>query len=134
MNFHHLYRLHLVLVKRMRLILYSVEVNAHQVDASDVAVPCCAVVELHGSLVGSSSELCRAWEILWNFSHRMLASDRNVKVVQYVECLHNCLEACAPGWRGCLEECCTHKTGWGSEVTRETEVAAAMSERFQHDT
>ena len=42
-----LYRLHLGLVKRMRLILYLMEIYIHKIYASDIAVPRSPVVQLH---------------------------------------------------------------------------------------
>ena len=91
-------------VERVRLVFDAMKVNVHQVDASDVAVPCCAVVEFHGSLVCDSCELGRAWKALRDVCHSVLAADRDIEVIQDMECLHYSLEAIVPCWGRCLEE------------------------------
>ena len=104
MYLHNLNWLLLCLVERVRLVFDAVEVNVHQVDASDVAVPCSAIVELHGCLVCDSGELCRAWKTFWDVGHSVLAADWNIKVVQDMECLYYSLETCVPSWGCGLEE------------------------------
>ena len=47
-HFHYLNWLYLGLIQRMGLIFYLMEVNIQKIDASDIAVPCRPVVELHG--------------------------------------------------------------------------------------
>lgn len=42
-----LYRLYLSLVKRVRLVLYLMEIYIHKIYASDVAVPRSPVIQLH---------------------------------------------------------------------------------------
>ena len=39
-----LYRLYLSLVKRVRLVLYLMEIYIHKIYASDIAVPCSAII------------------------------------------------------------------------------------------
>lgn len=96
LQLHHLYRLLLNLIKRMRLIFDLMEINAHQVYASDVAVPRSPVIELHCSLVCDSRKLGGTRKILRNIRLQMLAAYRNIEVVQDMECLYYSLETGRP--------------------------------------
>ena len=98
MNLYDFDRLHLGLVEWVRLELHFVEVDGHEVNASDIAVPCCTIVEFKCILICRRCELCGTRQTLWNISHCVLASDRNVKVVQDVECLSDGLESAVPCW------------------------------------
>jgi hypothetical protein len=69
MHLHHLNRLDLSVIKRMRLEFDAVEVDIHQVDASDVVVPCSALVELHCSLISDSSKLRCTWKTFGDLCH-----------------------------------------------------------------
>ena len=60
----HLDRLLLDIIKRVRLIFDLMEINGKYIDATDVAVPCCPVIEFHRSLICHSSELRRTRQIL----------------------------------------------------------------------
>ena len=77
---YHRYRLLLNVVERVALELDLLEVDVHEVNAADVAVPCCSVIELHSLEVGCSSELCRAWETLRDVLLQVLAADRISKL------------------------------------------------------
>ena len=106
----HCHRLLLDIVERVGLELDLLEVDVHEVDATDVAVPCCPIVQLHGFQVCSCSELCRAWESLRDVLLEVLATDRDVEVVQDVEGLDHCVEAVVP-CRSCgLEEGCADES------------------------
>lgn len=105
-----LYRLYLSLVKRVRLVLYLMEIYIHKIYASDIAVPSSPVVQLHGLQVGSSRELSRARHVLRYFALYMLRTDRYIEVVQDVKCLDDCIKTRSPYRRCCLEKCSTHKS------------------------
>ena len=94
----------------MRLELHLMEIYVHQVDTADIAVPCGPVVELHRLQVGSSSELCCARKTFRNVCLNVLLSDRNVEVVQDMECLHYCVESGCPYRSRSLEECRTYES------------------------
>ena len=83
------------------------EIDIVKINASDVAVPCCPVIELHGLLIGDSSKLSRTWKSLRDVCSQMLATDRNIKVVQDMEGLHDSFKAGVPNWRSCLEKRCS---------------------------
>ena len=96
MYLYHLHWLHLVLVQRMRLIPDLMEVDRHEVDAADVAVPCCPVIKLHVLQVGSCSKLSCTRQSLRNIVNCMLTADRNIEVIQNVKCLHNGFKSGVP--------------------------------------
>ena len=129
----HGHRLLLDVVERVGLELDFLEVDVHEVDATDVAVPCCPVVQPHGFQVCSRSELSRAWQAFRDICLHVLAADRDVEVVQDVEGLDDCVEAVVPCWGCGLEEGSTDKSRWGCEVSRETEHAASVAQRLEGD-
>ena len=103
-------RLFLNIIQRMGLVLYLMEIDIHQVDAADIAVPCCPVVEFHRLQVCRSGELCSTWHSCRNLRSYMLASDRNVEVVQDMEGLDYCVKSVIP-YRSCsLEECSSYES------------------------
>ena len=109
LDLYHFNRLHLRVVKRMRLELHAVEIDLHQIYAADCAVPCCPVVESYCILICDSSELSGTWKILRNILCSILNSYWKVEIVEKVESLHNCVESCRLDRGCCLEECRTHE-------------------------
>ena len=86
------------------------EVDIHKVYASDIAVPCGSVIQLHCLQVCCGSELGRTRHSLRDLGLDMLTSDRDVEVVQDMEGLHYSIESRGP-FRGCsLEECGTDES------------------------
>ena len=103
-------RLFLNIIQRVGLVLHLMEVDIHQVDAAYIAVPCSPVVEFHRLEVCRSGELCCTWHSCRDFRSNMLASDRNVEVVQDMEGLYNSVKSIIPYWSCGLEECSTYES------------------------
>ena len=88
-----LYRLDLDIVQWLRAELDPLEVNVLEVNATDIAVPGCPVVELKSMLVCSCSHLSGTWESFRHVCGSVLASDRDVEVVQDMEGLYDCIKS-----------------------------------------
>ena len=101
---YHFNRLNLSVIQWMRLKLYLRKIYMHEVYAADITVPCCTVIEFHRCQISDGSELSSTRKTLWYISPEVLASDRYVKVVQYMEGLNHCLESIIPYRSCCLEE------------------------------
>ena len=55
-----LYRLYLSLVKRVRLVLYLMEIYIHKINTTDIAVTGSPIVKFHRLQISSCSKLCSA--------------------------------------------------------------------------
>ena len=103
-------RLYIALVQWVRLIFNFMEINIDQVNTSDITVPCSTIIQLHRLEVCCCSELRSAWQALRYLSAHMLASDRDIEVVQNVEGLSHCFKTSIQYRSSCLEERCSDKT------------------------
>ena len=92
-HFYELNRLYRNIVKRLRSIFHFLEIDVFEVDASDIAVPCCSVIESKSILIGCCCHLCCAWQSFRNVGFCMLTTDWNIKIIQDVKGLDNCIKA-----------------------------------------
>ena len=91
------------------MVCYLVEIYCTNVDATDIAVVHCAVVKHPVVGIAGNGKLCGTWQIYQSFAGRFLSSSRNVKIIEYMECLENTL-LCSRLLRcSCLEESSPHK-------------------------
>ena len=86
----------------MYLILDLSKVNLCKVDAANIVVVGCFVVDLAVSEVYRRGPLRCTWEALLI---GVLRGNRNIKVVQYMKSLYYSVESCCPDRRSGLKEC-----------------------------
>ena len=107
---HILDRLLLNCIKRMRLVLDIMEIDVQEIYTAYIAVPGSPVIKFHRGLVGHCSELSRARKPFRNILACMLCSDRNIEIVENMECLNHGVKACIKNRSGCLIESGTDKS------------------------
>ena len=88
----HFYRLLHYVIERMGLIFHRMEIDIHQIDTADIAVPCSPVVHFHRSLVRDCRKLGGSLKVFRNIIRSMLGTYRNVEVVQYMKSLYYSIE------------------------------------------
>ena len=95
---YHIHRLSLVRVAKCALVFDASEIYGTQVDAADVLVPCGFEVVLQAGQIGGCRNLSCAWQTLRALALFVLDTDRNIEVVQDVECHSDSVESVVQNW------------------------------------